>query len=93
MDKDDLLDNVLVDKATLVAPRTPEKVHHDIQYMLKSGISYIDALCEYARINELEIETVADIVKKSSILKEKVRSEAVDAKLVVKDDQDLTKLC
>jgi len=93
MDKDDVLDNVLVDKATLVAPRTPEKVHHDIQYMLKSGISYIDALCEYARINELEIETVADIVKKSSILKEKVRSEAVDAKLVVKDDQDLTKLC
>jgi len=93
MDKNELIQNVLVDKATLVAPRTPEKVHHEIQYMLKSGISYIDALCEYARINNLEIETVADIVKKSSILKEKVRSEAVEAKLVVKDDQDLTKLC
>jgi NurA-like 5'-3' nuclease len=93
MDKNELVQNVLVDKATLVAPRTPEKVHHEIQYMLKSGISYIDALCEYARINNLEIETVADIVKKSSILKEKVRSEAVEAKLVIKDDQDLTKLC
>jgi predicted aldo/keto reductase-like oxidoreductase len=93
MDKKELVQNVLVDKATLVAPRTPEKVHHEIQYMLKSGISYIDALCEYARVNELEIETVADIVKKSSILKEKVRSEAVEAKLVIKDDQDLTKLC
>lgn len=93
MDKNELVQNVLVDKAALVAPRTPEKVHHEIQYMLKSGISYIDALCEYARVNELEIETVADIVKKSSILKEKVRSEAVEAKLVIKDDQDLTKLC
>ena len=93
MDKKELVQNVLVDKATLVAPRTPEKVHHEIQYMLKSGISYIDELCEYARVNELEIETVADIVKKSSILKEKVRSEAVEAKLVIKDDQDLTKLC
>jgi hypothetical protein len=86
MDKD-------MNEAALVAPRTPERVHHDIQYMLKSGIGYIDALCEYARVNELEIETVANIVKKSSILKEKVRSEAVDAKLVIKDDQDLTKLC
>lgn len=77
----------------MIAPRTPEKVHHDIREMLASGINYIDALVEYARINDLEIETVADIVKKSSILKEKVRSEAVDLRLVIKDDQDITKLC
>lgn len=77
----------------MLTPRTPEKVHHEIQNMLASGVSYIDALVEYARINELEIETVADIVKKSSILKEKVRSEAVLARLVIKDDQDITKLC
>ena len=76
-----------------INPRTPEKVHHEISSMLLNGVNYIDALCEYARVNELEIETVANIVKKSSILKEKVRSEAVDAKLVIKDDQDLTKLC
>lgn len=76
-----------------LAPRTPEKVHHEIQYMLSKGVSYIDALVEYARINELEIETVADIVKKSSILKEKVRSEAVIAKMVVQDNVDITKLC
>jgi predicted aldo/keto reductase-like oxidoreductase len=82
-----------MDKETMVAPRTPEKVHHEIREMLASGVNYIDALCEYARVNELEIETVADIVKKSSILKEKVRSEAVKMKLVLKDDQDLTKLC
>lgn len=77
----------------MIAPRTPEKVHHDIREMLASGINYIDALVEYARINDLEIETVADIVKKSSILKEKVRAEAIDLRLVIKDDQDIGKLC
>ena len=76
-----------------IAPRTPEKVHHEIQEMLSKGVNYIDALVEYARINHLEIETVADIVKKSSILKEKVRSEAVELRMVYDDDQDITKLC
>jgi hypothetical protein len=76
-----------------IVPRTPEKVHHEIQEMLSKGVNYIDALVEYARINHLEIETVADIVKKSSILKEKVRSEAVELRMVYDDDQDITKLC
>lgn len=76
-----------------VKPRTPERVHHEIQEMLSKGTNYIDALCEYARIHELEIETVANIVKKSSILKEKVRSEAIKLKMVNSDDQDITKLC
>lgn len=76
-----------------ITPRTPEKVHHDIAYMLANGVNYIDALVEYARIHELEIEVVADIVKKSSILKEKVRTEAIKMKLVVQDDPDITELC
>mgnify|MGYP006169718573 CR=1 FL=1 len=79
--------------ATIVPPRTPEKIHHDIRDMLSSGINYIDALVEYARLHNLEIETVANIVKKSSILKEKVRADAVDLRLVIKDGQDITKLC
>lgn len=77
----------------LISPRTPERVHHEIAHMLANGVDYIDALVEYARKNDLEIETVADIVKKSSILKEKVRNEAVKRKMVRKDDQDITDLC
>ena len=61
--------------------------------MLSRGVNYIDALIEYARQNDLEIEAVADIVKKSSILKEKVRTEAVKMKMVVKDERDITELC
>lgn len=77
----------------IISPRTPERVHHEIAEMLANGVNYIDALVEYARKNDLEIEAVADIVKKSSILKEKVRSEAVKLKMVRKDDQDIIDLC
>lgn len=78
----------------IINPRTPEKVHHEISYMLSNGVNYIDALVEYARKNDLEIEAVADIVKKSSILKEKVRTEAVKMKMVIREnDQDITELC
>ena len=64
-----------------VVKMTPEKIHHDISKMIASGVPYIDALIHYAEKNNLEIESIADIVKKSSILKEKVRSEAVDLKM------------
>jgi len=77
----------------LVTPKTPERIHHEIEGMLKKGVSYIDALCEYARINEIEIEVIADIVKKSTILKEKIKTEAVELRMVHSDDTDITKLC
>jgi len=82
-----------MDKEMIIRARTPESIHHEIADMLSKGTNYIDALCEYARINELEIETVAEIVKKSSILKEKIRSEAVELRMVVQEDVDITKLC
>jgi hypothetical protein len=77
----------------MIAPRTPEKIHMEIAGKLAKGASYIDALVEYAKENELEIETVADIVKKSSIIKEKIRSEAVAMRMVKRDRHDITELC
>jgi len=80
-------------KNMITPPRSPEKIHHEIADMLANGVNYIDALVEYARLHDLEIEAVADIVKKSSILKEKVRSEAVKLRLVDSEDVDITELC
>lgn len=78
----------------MIVTRTPDKIHQDISKMLSNGVSYIDALIEYAKKNDLEIETVADIVKKSSVIKEKVREEAVEMKMVKKDKHhDITELC
>jgi hypothetical protein len=76
----------------MIDTQTPEKLHHEISKMLSTGVSYIDALVEYAKLKNVEIETVAEIVKKSTIMKEKIRSEAVGMKLVKKDN-NVSKLC
>jgi predicted nucleotide-binding protein (sugar kinase/HSP70/actin superfamily) len=78
------------DQFDMVVSMTPEKIHHAISEMIANGVPYIDALITYAEKNNLEIESVADVVKKSSILKEKIRTEAVGLKMVKKDEQDLT---
>ncbi len=76
----------------MIETQTPEKIHHAIAAKLAKGVSYIDALVEYAKEKNIEIETVAEIVKKSVIIKEKVRAEAVKMKLV-KRDKDARQLC
>lgn len=79
----------------MITPRTPERVHHEISEMLSKGVPYIDALIEYAKRNDLEIEAVADIVKKSSILKEKVRNEALHMNMIKRDEENglISQLC
>jgi hypothetical protein len=73
-----------------VVTLTPEKIHKDISYMITSGIPYIDALVEYSEKNNLEIEVVASVVKKNSVLREKVKSEAIKLRMVNSDDIDIT---
>ena len=73
-----------------VVTMTPERIHHEISKHIANGVPYIDALVHFAEKNNIEIETIAQIVKKSSILKEKVRSEAIDLKMVRKDERDLS---
>lgn len=76
-----------------VVTMTPEKIHHEISKHISKGVPYIDALVHFAEKNNIEIETVAQIVKKSSILREKVKTEAIKLKMVRKDETDLTDLC
>ena len=66
----------------MVNIETPEKIHFAIEKKLALGSTYIDALVEYANEMDLEIETVAEIVKKSAIIKEKIRSEAKSKRLL-----------
>jgi len=76
-----------------VVAMTPDKIHHEISKHISRGVPYIDALVDFAEKNNVEIETIAQIVKKSSILREKVKSEAIKLKMVRKDETDLTDLC
>ena len=74
-----------------VVTLTPDKIHHEIARHISRGVPYIDALVDFAEKNEIEIETIAQIVKKSSVLKEKIRTEAVNLRMVKKEDeQDIT---
>lgn len=71
----------------MVKLETPENIHLAIEKKLSLGSSYIDSLIEYAKEKDLEIETIAEIVKKSLIIKEKIRSEAM-TKRMLKDSND-----
>ena len=77
----------------MIKTRTPEKIHYAISEKLAKGASYIDALVEYSKENNIEIETIAEIVKKSSVIKEKIRSEAISLKMMKKEHHDVTQLC
>lgn len=70
----------------IIETHTPEKIHFAIEKKLSSGSSYIDALVEYAKEQDLEIETIAEIVKKSKIIKEKIRVEANERRLLKNND-------
>jgi len=76
----------------MITTKSADKIHHEISYMLSNGVSYIDALVEYSKKHDVEIETVAEIVKKSTIMKEKIRSEAA-LKRLMKEEPDVNKLC
>ena len=80
-------------KRLMIETKTPEKIHMAIQDKLTKGATYIDALVTYAKENNLEIETVANIVKKSTIIKQKIKTEALELRLVKKEENDVTKLC
>lgn len=71
---------------------TAEKIHFAIVDKISNGSSYIDALVEYAEENGLEIESLATIIKKSDVLREKIRSEAVLLNMVKRDKEDV-RLC
>jgi len=80
----------MVDK--LIKTKSPDKIHHEISDMLSKGVSYIDALVLYSERERIEIESLAEIIKKSTIFKEKIRLEAVEKRLV-KPDEKYSKLC
>ena len=76
----------------MINTKTPEKIHLEISDQISKGVSYIDALVDYSKKHNIEIETIADIVKKSPVMKEKIRGEAVKMKMV-KKDKDVSTVC
>lgn len=59
-----------------------EFIMNEIQTLIEGGASYIDAIVEFAERNEIEIEVVGEIIRRSPILKAKVHVEAEELNMV-----------
>lgn len=59
-----------------------ESIINEIQSYIEAGVPYIDAIVDYAEKNEIEIEVVGEIVKRSPLLKAFVQAEAEQLRMI-----------
>lgn len=64
-----------------------EVILNEIKHYVNEEVSYIDALVHYAHKHDIEVELVGEIVKKSAVLKSKVRTDAEKYNLMEKTAQ------
>jgi hypothetical protein len=77
----------------MIKLKTPDVVHQAISEKLAKGVSYMEALVAYAQETDIEIELLAEIVKKSPVIREKLREEAVGLNLMKEEVTGLGKFC
>lgn len=63
---------------------TQEHILKSIEGKITNGSTYIDSIVDFCSKNDLEIESVGEVIKKSSILKDKIKEEGVKLLLVKK---------
>lgn len=59
-----------------------EKILKEVSKYVNKDVTFIDALVHYAQEHDIEIELIGEIVRRSTILKAKVRDDAEKYKLV-----------
>lgn len=59
-----------------------ETFNQDIQKMQDAGCGYMEAVVEYCERNQIEIEVIASIIKKSPQNKEKLLLDATEKRMV-----------
>ena len=65
--------------------KTPTQFVAEVEKIVKEKrMTYLDACCEYARMANVEIETIASLIKGSQILKGKVQVDAEKIRLLKK---------
>lgn len=62
-----------------------EMIHRSIEKYINNEVNYIEAIIQYAEDNDLEVELIASIVRKSPILKNKIKTDAVKLLMVEED--------
>lgn len=61
-----------------------EKFNDDINHRMSAGQSIIDAIIDYCRENELEVESVKEVIKKLPKLKQQLRIAGEEQNLLIK---------
>lgn len=64
---------------------TAENIHKDISDLVHGGLNYIEAVAEYANRNDVELELLADIIRRSVILKAKLKEDAERLNMIEKE--------
>lgn len=76
-------ENIAIDEVLL--KKSPKKFAADIEELVwDKDISYIEAIIHYCETNDLEIETVSELVSKNEVLKSHVEQEAEDLNFLEK---------
>ena len=63
--------------------KVPSEMILEIEKLVKnSKLDYIDAVIDYCEKNNLEVETMAEIIKQNAAIKSKIQIEAENLKMV-----------
>ncbi len=63
--------------------RTPTQFVAEVEKIVKEKkMTYLDACLDYARTANIEIETIASLIKGSQVLKSKIQADAEDQRLL-----------
>lgn len=76
------------ERLTMIKTISAETIHFAIAEKIAAGVPYIEALCDYAQTEGVEIETLAAIVKKSEVIREKIRGEAQALNMIKRDPDE-----
>jgi len=68
------------------APKA-EDIMSEVAHKISEGVSYIDALVEYAIERNMEVEVVGKIVRRNQAAMAKIREEAETLNLIEKTDR------
>ena len=70
--------------------KTPTQFVAEVEKIVKEkSMNYLDACLDYARTANVEIETVASLMKGSQVLKAKIQADAEDNRLLKRSSAKL----
>lgn len=59
-----------------------QTIMKDIQAYIETGVPYIDAVCEYAEKNDIEIEVLGEMIRSAPVLKTQIQCEAEELNML-----------